>query len=139
MQQAPKDPCRCIQVEKRNERRIHRGNNRAQGQKLGQNLGRIFGKLVRSAIWVRMHRFSAQTEPWRPKTGQIPFSENQTWAYLGHILPNLPETTALCVEMARLKRCALKNDAENRWNFVKWTNGDPKSTRTLGWIWTDFG
>ncbi len=31
------------------------------------------------------------------------------------------------------------HDAERRWNFVKWTNGDPKSTRKLDWIWGDLG
>ena len=55
--------------------------------------------------------------------------------YVGHILANLLETTVLWVQMAMLKRCALKNDPENRWNFVKWTNGGPNLTRNLGWNW----
>ena len=33
--------------------------------------------------------------------------------------------------MVMLKRSAPKNDPENRWNFGKWTNGDPKSNRKL--------
>ena len=41
-------------------------------------------------------------------------------------------------EMAKAKRCAPKSYAENRWNFIIWTNGDLKSTRKLGWIWGDF-
>ena len=49
------------------------------------------------------------------------------------------ETMGLWLQMVMLKRCAPKNDSENRWNFVKWTNGDPKTTRKLGWIWVDFG
>ena len=94
---------------------------------------------VSGAIWIHLDRFPAQTEPWRPKTTQISFLGNQIWVYAGHILPNLLETVVLWVQMVKLKRCAPKNDAENRWNFVKWTNGDPKSTRKLGWIWVDFG
>ena len=104
----------------------------AQAQtKLGQNLGQYFGKLVRSAIWVRMHRFSAQTEPWRPKTDQIPFLGNQLWGNIGHILANFMETIGLWIQMAWLKRCAPKNDPENRWNFVEWTNDGPKLTLLL--------
>ena len=59
--------------------------------------------------------------------------------YVGNMFINLLETVRKWTQMAKLKRCAPKNDAENRWNFVKWTNGDPKSTRKLGWIWVDFG
>ena len=120
------------------ENTLTRGPGAQARTKLGQNLDRDFGKLVRSAIWVRMHRFSAQTEPWRPKTAQIPFLGNQLWVYVGQILANVLETAVLWVQMVKLKRCAPKNDAENRWNFVKWTNGDPKSTRKLPWIWYDF-
>ena len=35
-------------------------------------------------------------------------------------------------------RSGLKNDAERQWNFVKCTNGHPKSTRELGLMWLDF-
>ena len=63
----------------------------------------------------------------------------QIWGYVVNILPNLVETMYIWTEMTKLKRCAPKNDAENRWNFVKRTNGDPKTTRKLGWIWVDLG
>ena len=42
-------------------------------------------------------------------------------------------------EISTIKRRAPKNDAESRWNFVKWTNGDLILTRKLGWIWGDLG
>ena len=52
-----------------------------------KKLSQIFGKLVRSAIWVRMHRFSAQTKPWRAKTAQIPFVLGQASAEWGSGAP----------------------------------------------------
>ena len=52
----------------------------------------------------------------------------QIWGYVGNSCVNLLETMYKWLQMAMLKRCAPKNDPENRWNFVKWTNGDPKTT-----------
>ena len=103
--------------------------------KLGPNLVRDFEKLVRSGA-----RFGSGCTGFQPKWSHgdpkqpNSFLGNRIWVYVGHILPNLLETAVLWVQMVKLKRCAPKNGAENRWNFVKWINGDPKSTRKLDWI-----
>ena len=86
-------------------------------------------------IWIHLDWFPAQTKPWRPKTGHSSLLANQIWVFVEHILRHLLETMDTWVQMAMLKRRALKNDPDNRWNVVKWTNGGPNLTRKIGWNW----
>ena len=55
-----------------------------------------------------------------------------------HVLSIWSTICLFGAEISTIKRRAPKNDSERRWNFVKWTNGDPILTRKLGWIWSDF-